>query len=126
MVTVLLIVSAIAKYSARRRAGLRGGNLTLIAARPLLRRVRLVRGRDLQPRPRRPVRGLIIVLLIVFTFLAQRATFGRHVYAVGGNAEAARRAGINVKFIRIIVFMISGMMAAVGGIVSRPRCTRST
>ena len=42
-----------------------------------------------------PLVGVIMaVLLIAFTFLAQRATFGRHVYAVGGNAEAARRAGI--------------------------------
>ena len=47
-------------------------------------------------------------MLVFWTFVAQRTTFGRHVYAVGGNAEAARRAGINVDFIRIAVFMISG------------------
>ena len=45
--------------------------------------------------------------LVVWTFVAKRTTFGRHVYAVGGNAEAARRAGINVARIRIFVFMIS-------------------
>jgi len=43
------------------------------------------------------------------------------VYAVGGNSEAARRAGINVARIRIIVFMISGLMAAVGGIIFSAR-----
>src|SRR5581483_405824 len=44
-----------------------------------------------------PLAAVIIVLfLVVLTFLAKRTTFGRHVYAVGGNAEAARRAGINV------------------------------
>ena len=65
-----------------------------------------------------PLAAVIIVLfLVVLTFLAKRTTFGRHVYAVGGNAEAARRAGINVPRIRIIVFMISGVMAAIGGII---------
>ena len=53
--------------------------------------------------------------------MAKRTTFGRHVYAVGGNAEAARRAGINVARIRMLVFMISGGMAGVGGIVLAAR-----
>jgi D-xylose transport system permease protein len=47
--------------------------------------------------------------------------FGRHVYAVGGNAEAARRAGINVARVRLIVFAISGAMAGLGGIVLAAR-----
>ena len=56
-----------------------------------------------------PLAGvLVVVFLIGLTFLAKRTSFGRHVYAVGGNAEAARRAGINVARIRIIVFLISG------------------
>jgi D-xylose transport system permease protein len=69
-----------------------------------------------------PFAGLMIVILLVFwTYIAKRTTFGRHVYAVGGNAEAARRAGINVKRIRIVVFMISGSMAALGGVVFAAR-----
>jgi D-xylose transport system permease protein len=69
-----------------------------------------------------PLAGVIVVALLVFwTYIANRTTFGRHVYAVGGNAEAARRAGINVARIRIIVFMISGAMAALGGIVFAAR-----
>ncbi len=64
---------------------------------------------------------LITIILGVFlafwTFIANRTRFGRHVYAVGGNAEAARRAGINVDRIRIAVFMINGFMAGAGGIV---------
>jgi D-xylose transport system permease protein len=65
-----------------------------------------------------PLAGVIIVVfLVVLTYLAKRTTFGRHVYAVGGSAEAARRAGINVARIRIIVFMISSVMAAIGGII---------
>jgi len=53
--------------------------------------------------------------------VASRLRFGRHVYAVGGNPEAARRAGINVDRVRIMVFMISGFMAGVGGIVLASR-----
>jgi len=65
-----------------------------------------------------PLAGVImVVFLILLTFLAKRTTFGRHVYAVGGNAEAARRAGINVARIRVIVFMISSATAAIGGII---------
>jgi D-xylose transport system permease protein len=65
-----------------------------------------------------PLAGLLIVIaFVVLTFLAKWTTFGRHVYAVGGNAEAARRAGINVPRIRVLVFMISGATAAMGGII---------
>jgi D-xylose transport system permease protein len=72
-------------------------------------------------------RGLPYVTLImlgtyvVWNFVAQRMRFGRHIYAVGGNAEAARRAGINVPWIKIAVFAISGGMAAIGGIVLASR-----
>jgi D-xylose transport system permease protein len=50
-----------------------------------------------------------------------RTRFGRHVYAVGGNAEAARRAGIRVSRVRIAVFAISGSMAAIGGVLAASR-----
>ncbi|WP_243723044.1 ABC transporter permease [Actinomadura sp. 7K507] len=67
--------------------------------------------------------GVLLVgtLLIVCTFLLGRTSFGRHIYAVGGNAEAARRAGINVTRIRISVFMIGSGLAAVSGIVAASR-----
>jgi D-xylose transport system permease protein len=65
-----------------------------------------------------PLAGVIIVLAFVaLTFLAKWTTFGRHVYAVGGSAEAARRAGISVPRIRVLVFMISGATAGLGGII---------
>ncbi|MFD0903892.1 sugar ABC transporter permease [Actinomadura sediminis] len=64
---------------------------------------------------------LVGVLLIGCTFVLTRTPFGRHVYAVGGNAEAARRAGINVTRIRISVFMIGSGLAAVSGIVAASR-----
>src|SRR5205814_8509686 len=64
---------------------------------------------------------LVVAMLLVWTFVAKRTTFGRHIYAVGGNAEAARRAGINVARIRILVFTISGAMSGLGGIVLAAR-----
>jgi D-xylose transport system permease protein len=54
---------------------------------------------------------------VLWTFLLSRTRYGRHVYAVGGNEEAARRAGIPVDAIRISVFVICSFMAAVGGIM---------
>jgi D-xylose transport system permease protein len=69
-----------------------------------------------------PVVGLIVAgLLIFFTWVASRTQFGRHVYAVGGNEEAARRAGINVTGIKIKVFMISSALAGMGGIILASR-----
>ncbi|HEY9524080.1 MAG TPA: ABC transporter permease [Thermopolyspora sp.] len=64
---------------------------------------------------------VIVVLLIAWTFVLRRTTFGRHIYAVGGNAEAARRAGINVDRIKISAFVICSGMAAVGGVVAASR-----
>jgi len=64
---------------------------------------------------------LMLVMFVFWTFVLQRTKFGRYVYAVGGNAEAARRAGINVANIRLIVFGISGLMAALGGLILASR-----
>jgi D-xylose transport system permease protein len=72
-------------------------------------------------------RGLPLALLILvgavvlFDYLVRRTSFGRHVLAVGGNEEAARRAGIRVRRIRVAVFMLSGLMAAAGGIILASR-----
>ncbi|MBX3057539.1 MAG: ABC transporter permease [Anaerolineae bacterium] len=69
-----------------------------------------------------PLVGIImLILLVFFSFLATRTRFGRYVYAIGGNMEAARRAGINVTRIRVTVFMLSSMMAGMGGIVLASR-----
>lgn len=64
---------------------------------------------------------LLLILLAGFTFLATKTKFGRYVYAVGSNKEAARRAGINVERVLVLVFMISSLMAGVGGIVLASR-----
>lgn len=61
---------------------------------------------------------LILVLLIALTVVLKRTSYGRHIYAVGGNAEAARRAGINVDRIRISVFVVCSSLAALSGIIA--------
>lgn len=58
---------------------------------------------------------LVMVILIVMTFLLTRTAWGRHLYAVGGNQEAARRAGINVGLIRMSAFVVCGLLAGIGG-----------
>jgi len=60
---------------------------------------------------------IIIGLLVIGTFVLTRTRYGRHIYAVGGNSEAARRAGINVSKIRASVFVVSSSVAAIGAIV---------
>jgi D-xylose transport system permease protein len=64
---------------------------------------------------------ILLIFLVFWSFIASRTRFGRHVYAVGGNAEAARRAGISVDRVRIAVFMIGGFMAGVGGVILASR-----
>jgi D-xylose transport system permease protein len=72
-------------------------------------------------------RGVPLAVIILlgltgfFAFLTEKTRFGRHIYAVGGNAEAARRAGIRVTRIRMTVFMIGSTMAAAGGIMAASR-----
>jgi len=66
---------------------------------------------------------IIVVLALVLGFVLTRTAFGRHVYAVGGNAEATRRAGIAVKKVRIACFMTCSTMAAVAGVFAASRAT---
>ena len=69
------------------------------------------------------VRGLpwvvlvVLVVLVAWTWLLGRTRFGRYVYAIGGNAEAARRAGINLSRVRVIAFTLCGLTAGIMGII---------
>ena len=60
---------------------------------------------------------VLLALLVAGTFLLNRTVFGRHLYAVGGNAEAARRSGINVRRVRTLAFMICSGLAAIAGML---------
>jgi D-xylose transport system permease protein len=72
-------------------------------------------------------RGLPLVIVLVFgmallfAYMTERTRFGRHMFAVGGNAEAARRAGIKINNVRIIVFMLGSSLAAAGGVLAASR-----
>jgi D-xylose transport system permease protein len=60
---------------------------------------------------------IVLILLLATTVLLMRTKFGRYIYAVGGNAEAARRAGINLNRIRVLAFALAGLFAGITGIL---------
>ena len=124
-VSVLFATTVLGSMVSRRRHGVPVGSLPLAFAKIVgVTAVAcfVVYKCNTDPRRGVPFAGLMIVaLLALWTFVANRTTFGRHVYAVGGNAEAARRAGINVTRIRMLVFTLSGAMAALGGVVFASR-----
>lgn len=69
-----------------------------------------------------PVSALIMmVLFALFVFISRKSAFGRSVFAVGGNATAAQLCGINVRRVRILIFTLSGLLAAVTGILLAAR-----
>jgi len=69
-----------------------------------------------------PYAALVVAgLFIVLSYMLNRTRFGRHIYAVGGNAEAARRAGINVDNVRIACFALCSLLAVIGGIILASR-----
>lgn len=126
-----LAVLAIAIYAAgqlweiraRSRAGLRPRPVVEVAARVLVVAVALAAAVTILNHYRGVPFALVLFLVVVvlFDLLIRRTRYGRHVLAVGGNIEAARRAGISVSFIRISVFSIAGVMAAAGGMVAASR-----
>lgn len=69
---------------------------------------------------------LMMVLVVIFTFIAEKTTFGRAIYAIGGNVAAANFAGINVKKNLAIVYTLNGFMCAVAGMVLTARLNAGT
>lgn len=128
----IFVVLGLNRMNARRRAGLKAElfQLWLLKTVSLL----VITGAAVfalnQERGNPPVistRGIpivvpiIIIILIAGTFLLGSTAFGRHLYAVGGNAEAARRAGINVKNVRTAAFVLCSALAAVAGMLFASR-----
>lgn len=64
---------------------------------------------------------VLLLLLLLWTLVLAKTRFGRHLYAVGGNSEAARRAGINVLQVRLSAFIICSGMAGLAGVISAAR-----
>ena len=130
---VLLYVGfTLGRWLRLRKRGLHRENLLLLLARVLVVSGALVVVAALLSQNRARVQTitlagipwsvpLIGVILVVLAFVLGRTSYGRHVYAVGGNAEAARRAGISVRAIRVSVFMIGSTLAALSGIIEASR-----
>jgi D-xylose transport system permease protein len=121
--TALYALTTLSGVVGRRRHGIYTDNLVIVIAK-LVFVAAVLFGAVIWANKERgfPLAMLIVLVFLVFwTWVAERTTFGRHVYAVGGNAEAARRAGINVPRIRLYVFMISGLMAGFGGVILAAR-----
>lgn len=68
----------------------------------------------------------VIGLAVIFSFIANNTTFGRHIYAIGGNSEAARLSGINIKSRTMLLFVFSGLLSAVAAIVLTARLSSAT
>ncbi len=123
---LVVAVFAVATLSARRRrlaAGLVAATPQVVAGRIVAVAVVTFGVVAVLTEDRGVPLALLILLtfVVVFDYIVRRTRYGRHVLAVGGNAEAARRAGIRVDRIRISVFVISGAMAACGGILAASR-----
>jgi D-xylose transport system permease protein len=122
---VLYAISLIFGYTRRKRAGLRTITLLQLVLQIVVTAL-LVGGAVAVfvsyqgvPYPAAILFGLITLFWLIMT----KTSFGRHVYAVGGSAEAARRAGINVVVIRMACFTLCSTLAAVGGIILASRGT---
>ncbi|MEW9668163.1 sugar ABC transporter permease [Ammoniphilus sp. 3BR4] len=68
----------------------------------------------------------VIVLAIAFSFVATRTTFGRHVYAIGGNPDAARLSGINIKQRTMVIFLLMGLLSSIASLVLTARLSSAT
>jgi D-xylose transport system permease protein len=123
VVSVWYAVPHLIRDSRRRRAGLAARPPAVVIAQALgLVVIALGVVAVLNSYKGVPTAGLILLgLVVTFSWVATRTRFGRYVYAVGGSAEAARRAGINVKAIRMTVFTMAGFFAAVGGLLAVSR-----
>ena len=112
----------------RRRAGLATAPAVVVAGRTLLVvAISLASVEILSRFNGVPTAGVILLGLVVFfSLLTTRTRFGRYVFAVGGNAEAARRAGVSPARIRIAVFSLAGLLAAIGGIIFVSRLTAAS
>jgi D-xylose transport system permease protein len=107
----------------RRAAGLRVGSIQGLAFRVAVIGASFIAlvGVANQDRGLPLVVCIVFVLALLFAYVTEHTRFGRHVFAVGGNSEAARRAGIKIDNVRIIVFMIGSTIAALGGVLAASR-----
>ena len=120
---VLTLAISLIGRSRRRKAGLRTGSMqglifTVVAVGAAFVALVAVVNRD---RGLPLVVCLVLGLALLFSYITERTRFGRHIFAVGGNAEAARRAGIKIDRVRILVFVLGSTLAAAGGVLAASR-----
>ncbi|MBA4493985.1 sugar ABC transporter permease [Paenactinomyces guangxiensis] len=70
--------------------------------------------------------GFVILSALVFSFIAHKTSFGRHIYAIGGNPEAAALSGINIKSRTMMVFLLNGLLASIAALLLTSRLTSAT
>jgi D-xylose transport system permease protein len=115
----LLFLTMLGEASRRRAAGLRARPVTEIAIRCALLFVVLALVVYVLSRDRGVPWTLVVflALVVIVDFVLRRTRYGRAVYAIGGNIEAARRAGLPVDRIRISIFVLASTFAALGGVI---------
>jgi D-xylose transport system permease protein len=122
-IVTIVLVSLLARRRSRRRAGLEPSSLSTIS----LRLVGVIVGTGVAIILFDAYFGipymvvLLLVVVALLTWMTNRSVFGRYIFAIGGNADAARRAGIHVKTVRLAVFALASTLAALGGILSVSR-----
>jgi D-xylose transport system permease protein len=132
VVVIVLFFTSIRDTQRRRKLGIKTQPWGLVIARVVLISVvilALIGLLNLNRNPRQgvPIQGIpsavviFIGFIVLLDYILRHTTYGRHVFAVGGNAEAARRAGIHVDRIRITVFILGSTLAACGGILAGSR-----
>jgi D-xylose transport system permease protein len=99
--------------TAAKIAGVAAGGIALVAVCGVNRAV--FKGTTVEGIPW--VVPIVIAIVVMWTFLLNRTRFGRYVYAIGGNREAARRAGINVHRVRVLAYTLAGLTAAAAMII---------
>lgn len=120
---IIFAIASAAEHRRRRAAGLVVGSPPLLALQVIIFGAVLFGAVAVLNSDRGVPSGILILLgfVVVLDYLTRRTRFGRHIYAVGGNPEAARRAGISVTSIRIAVFGMGSFMAAAGGVMAASR-----
>jgi D-xylose transport system permease protein len=132
LVVIILVINALQEQRRRRKTGMELQPSILLVGRVVVLGAIVLATIGLlnlnrNPRQGVPIQGIPSAVLIFIGFIVlldliiRRTTFGRHIFSVGGNAEAARRAGINTERIRIVVFILGSVMAACGGILAGSR-----
>ena len=117
------VLVKVGEFRRRQAAGLPGGSPQAIVLRSVVVGAAVLIGVGVLNRDRGvPLAAVILVgFVVIVDLITRRTTYGRHIFAVGGNKEAARRAGISVQNIQLSVFALCSLMAAAGGILAASR-----